>query len=128
MAANTTPIFIKAVRTEIAQHPSRTTPATDVMTGAADGSRVDSVTLEAPYGAPTTPNASIWQLILHDGTVDRIVAQGKIDAIAPTPTTAPWSETVTLGVFLKNASYKLKLNTPIAAGVDIDVTASGGDF
>lgn len=127
MAANTTPIFIKAVRTEIAQHPSGTS-ATDVMTGAADGSRIDSVTIEAPYGAPTTTVASIWQLILYDGTNDRIVAQGKVDAVLPSATQPPWSETVNLGVFLKDANYKLKINTTIAAGVALDVTASGGDF
>lgn len=127
MAANTTPIFIKAVRTEVAQHASGTS-ATDVMTGAADGSRIDSVTIEAPYGSPTTTNASIWQLLIYDGSNDRIIAQGKIDAVTPSTTQAPWSETVNLGVFLKDANYKLKINTTVAVGVALDVSASGGDF
>lgn len=124
MAVNTTPIFVDSVRTEVAQHPAGTS-ATTVVSAGADGTRVDSVTLNASYAGATT--AAVYQIIINDGAADRIIHTGLISVITPSTTIRPWNDTVTLGVFLKSG-YSLKVNTASSAGQTIDASATCGDF
>lgn len=124
MAANTTPIFVDTVRTEVAQHPAGTT-ATSVVTGAADGTRVDSVTLNASYAGAST-NA-VYQILVNDGASDKVIHTGLVVGNTPSATVRPWNDSVTLGIFLQSG-HILKVNTATSAGQAIDVSATCGDY
>jgi len=129
MAVNTTPIFVKTPRSENAQIPngSGTTPV-DLITGVVDGTRVDSVTIVALGGLTTASRYKI-QMIVSGGTARVLVDRPITDPGTVSDTLAPFSETVQLGAFLKDATSKLQVVlTQASPGVAVDFTAHAGDY
>lgn len=126
MAENTTPIFIGSVRAGTGVLTSGDSTLQSIFTSGADGSRIDSVKL----AADATTTAARFQLLLNDGSNDRIIYDGLVSAITASSTVAAWATTIALGLVVPTG-YTLKARLVSGAntsGAGIDVTAFGGDY
>lgn len=127
MAANTSPIFINKVRCQTAALVSGVSASSiTLFDPGVEGSRVDSVVLTAD-GVTT---AARFQILIDDGTNERVIHDGIIEVEADTAANPAWTATVALGAYLE-ADDTLKVildavNKTSTAG--IDVVAYGGDF
>ena len=126
MAANTSPIFINAVRCQTAALTSGASVLQTLFDPGADGARVDSVVLNAD-GVTT---AARFQITINDGAAERVVYDGIVEVVADTSALAAWTATVALGAYLEaDDTLKIRMDaTHNTSTAGIDVVAYGGDF
>ena len=122
------PAFASTPRTAVAQISTANTnrdgtgTIATVMTGAADGTRIDDVKIVAT-GATT---AGVVRLFLHDGSNARLWAEVLVSAITPSTSVAVWSAELTdLGLVLQDANWSLRAAPHNAEGFNVCVTRAG---
>jgi len=126
MAANTSPIFVNAVRCQTASLTTGSATLQTLFDPGAEGSRVDSVKLVAD----ATTTAARFQILVNDGTNDRIIHDGLVAPLTASSTVAAWSTSVSLGILLEaDDTLKVRLvSGAFTSGADLDVVAYGGDY
>ena len=125
----TTANFFSTPRTAVAQVTTANTARdgtgtiATVITGAASGTRVDDIEINAT-GATA---AGVVRLFLHDGTNARLLREILVTAIpSPSVTTAVFNTRLTdLGIILQNASWSIRAATNNAETFNIAVTRAG---
>jgi hypothetical protein len=94
-----------------------------LITGAANGTRVDDITITA---AGTT-TAGVIRMFIHDGTNYRLLNEFLVSAVTPSPTVAVWSTALyNMGIILKSG-WSLRFSTHNAETFNVIATRAG-DF
>ena len=138
MAANTSPIFVKAINNKTAQWTNSDSAATtkDVFVAGADGSRLAAISATSTE----TANDRIFAIILHDGTNPFLVGSITVlrnsgfDGTAAATnllgslSACPWLNSD--GSLMLPTGWKVQLKnlTQVASGKTVDVVALGGDY
>ena len=129
MPAGTTPIFPSSVMLGIGQVSAANTnldgtgTLVTVVTGGANGSRIDRVVLKAIV----TTTAGMIRLFVYDGTNTRLVREVTVEAITKSASVAAWEEDLlTPDLYLPSSSYQLKASTEKAE--TFNVFALGGNY
>ena len=124
----TTACFFSTPRTAVAQVTTANTnrdgtgTIATVITGAATGTRVDDIEINATG----TTTAGMIRLFLHDGTNARLLREIVVDAITASTSVASYNNRLTdLGIILASASWSIRACTNNAETFNICVTRAG---
>lgn len=139
MPAGTSPIFVQSAQPARARLAAANTARdgsgslADLCTGAANGSRVESVTWTSAQASAAASSAMVGRVFITDenGLNPRLLAEVAIATVTASNTAIGATQTITFsnGYILK-AGQKLQVSQSIYAGVQdqMDVTAKVGDF
>lgn len=140
MAKNTSPIFelepILGFAALTAANTARdgTGTVTTLVTGAAEGTRVDAITFTSAQATAAANSAMVGRVFLSTdgGTTWRLFDEIAISAITASNTAVGARNRLNYaqGILLRNANYKIGVTISVRAGAQDDhhVTAQGGDF
>lgn len=93
-----------------------------VITGAANGTRVDDIEISAVASSA----AGVVRLYLHDGTNSRLLREILVGTITASNTVAAFNSRLTdLGIILASASWSIRASTHNAETFNICVTRAG---
>jgi hypothetical protein len=92
-----------------------------LITGAANGTRVDDIRVTAPQ----TTTAGVIRMFINDGTNTRLVDEFLVTAVTPSATVAVWSLALyNLGIVLQSG-WSLRFSTNNAEAFNVTVTRAG---
>lgn len=125
---STTANFFSTPRTAVAQVTTAnaardgTGTIATVITGAASGTRVDDIEINATG----TTTAGVVRLFLHDGTNARLLREILVDARTPSVSVASYNTRLTdLGIILASASWSIRASTNNSETFNVCVTNAG---
>lgn len=120
--------FFSTPRTAVAQVTTANTnrdgtgTIATVITGAANGTRVDDIEISAVASSA----AGVVRLYLHDGTNSRLLREILVGTITASNTVAAFNSRLTdLGIILASASWSIRASTHNAETFNICVTRAG---